>query len=341
MGALGIAPLGIEFDDAACATRAAALHPTLQADVATLDPQAFHPIDLLIASPPCQTFSTAGRGAGRNDSELVMRCARELARGTDTRHLIRPALRDERSLLVVEPLRWALALRSTFLAFEQVPPVLGLWKFFASLLELSGWDAWAGVLNAADYGVPQTRRRAFLLASRIGGVQPPEPTHSRDGAMTLQGAQLRWVTMADALGWGATTSPYATLAGGTGGGPCYDFTGGSGARSKLLTERREGRWAWPQRDPSTTIAGDPRVTARCHHEAGSQGANAKTTGQVRTGDYAGTEPIRLTVAEASRLQGFPSNYPWRGTKTAIHQQIGNAVPPPLARVVINALVGGT
>lgn len=58
-------PLGIEWDDAACATRRAAGMPTLQADIAALDPLDFGPVDGLIASPPCQSFSGAGKGLGQ------------------------------------------------------------------------------------------------------------------------------------------------------------------------------------------------------------------------------------------------------------------------------------
>jgi hypothetical protein len=56
-----IEPLGIELDHAACETRRAAGLATAEADVTTLDPADFAPCDLLIASPPCQGFSTAGK----------------------------------------------------------------------------------------------------------------------------------------------------------------------------------------------------------------------------------------------------------------------------------------
>ena len=47
----------------------------------------------------------------------------------------------------------------------------------------------------------------------------------------------------------------------------------------------------------------------------------------------GTGIRRLTPAECARLQAFPDDHPWQGTKTAIYRQIGNAVPPPLAEVL--------
>ncbi len=64
--ALGLDPLGIEWDDAACRVRAAAGMRTLQADVAALDPLDLAPVVGLIGGPPCPAFSSAGRGEGRD-----------------------------------------------------------------------------------------------------------------------------------------------------------------------------------------------------------------------------------------------------------------------------------
>lgn len=331
---LGVLPLGVELEGDACATRAAAGHATMQADVSTLDPLAFGEVDLLLASPPCPTFSAAGKGEGRAALPELIAAIRGGARA--------PALEqfEARTRLVLEPLRFALALSPRWVAFEQVPGALEVWEWCADALRVEGYSVWTGTLNAADYGVPQTRTRALLLASLEGEALPPPPTHAQHGADTLLGELAPWVTMADALGWGATDRPYATLAGGTQGGPCYDFLGGSGARAVMLDERRAGRWIdcpWPWRFPSTTVCADPRVSARCHHDHGSQGLDARTTDQVRDGEYTGTEPIRLTTGEAATLQSFRADYPWHGTQTSKHTQIGNAVPPLLARAVVAEL----
>lgn len=72
---LGLDPLGIEYDDNACATRKAAGLRTLQADVAALDPADFAPCELLIASPPCQAWSMAGKRQGELDKARVMALA--------------------------------------------------------------------------------------------------------------------------------------------------------------------------------------------------------------------------------------------------------------------------
>ena len=77
--------VGVEIDPWACKTARAAGHDRLQADVTVLDPSDFWPVWGLIASPPCQAYSTAGKGLGRADRPLVIACAHELAAGHDTR----------------------------------------------------------------------------------------------------------------------------------------------------------------------------------------------------------------------------------------------------------------
>jgi hypothetical protein len=95
---LGMRPLGIEWDPAACATRHAAGLWTLQADVGALNPtqvmrQHFtgEPLDGLIASPPCQAFSMAGKGAGRDAMDIYLAQIRRMAHG----HRIERQLLDE------------------------------------------------------------------------------------------------------------------------------------------------------------------------------------------------------------------------------------------------------
>lgn len=210
--ALGLDPVGLELDDAACATRRAAGLKTMQCDVAAVDFDSGWldggRCEGLIASPPCQAWSNAGKGLGRRDKEHVIRCAGELAAGVDMRAHHAEQCKDPRSILVVEPLRWALALEPEWLAFEQVPPVLELWTMFAQILALRGYQTWVGILEAERYGVPQTRERAILLARRAGAVHPPHATHQRfvkgEPARhdhTFDGEVLPWVSMAEALPW--------------------------------------------------------------------------------------------------------------------------------------------
>jgi DNA (cytosine-5)-methyltransferase 1 len=217
-------PLGIEFDDAACATRNVAGLRTIQADVSSLDPQEFAPVWGLIASPPCQAFSMAGGGHGRRALAAYEEAIERWLEGKPpSREELDEACEDERGHLVLEPLRWALALHPTWIALEQVEPVLPLWEAMAKGFRRAGYSTWTGVLSSEQYGVPQTRKRAILLARRDGKeARRPPPTHQRYVAPRRKEAQeeslfdapepkrivysgeeglLPWVSMADALGW--------------------------------------------------------------------------------------------------------------------------------------------
>jgi DNA (cytosine-5)-methyltransferase 1 len=209
----GIAPLGIEWDDAACATREAVGHRTLKADVAALDPLDFAPCDLLIGSPPCPTFSRAGNGAGRDDMAHVVACSRELAQGIDRREAHTEACRDARSMLVVEPLRWALALRPRAVTLEQVPDVLPYWKMVGGLL------AEAATHGGRAYSRPSAtacrRHASGPSSSRVATASRPYPGADASALREGQGQRsarhavrrrlLPWVSMAEALGWGDVT----------------------------------------------------------------------------------------------------------------------------------------
>ena len=309
---LGIDTLGIELDDAPVAVARAAGFRVLRADIATLEPRevledefvnqcdrcggfglldpttavarSAHPalascpacaLGGLIASVPCPTFSSAGRGAGRELEAKIRECLADIAAGCDTReqrrreayailepdtaHLdVLPAPRRSRkreqhaaspvdrdriarreakratakrdaaiSLLVVEPLRWALALEPRWIALEQVPPVLPIWQAMAVVLRERGYSTWCGIMSSERVGVPQTRQRAILIASLDREVREPPATHQRyivprkNGRETERETEalfaleperivhredrdlLPWVSMAEALQWPA------------------------------------------------------------------------------------------------------------------------------------------
>lgn len=69
---------------------------------------------------------------------------------------------------------------------------------------------------------------------------------------------------------------------------------------------------------------------------GGHGWDGATT---TTKDTAPAVGVRLTVEQAARLQTFPADYPWRGSRMQHCQQIGNAVPPLLARVIVAGISG--
>lgn len=324
---LGLADVGIEIDPAACATRTAAGHTTIRADVAGYPTAPLvGKVTGLIASPPCQTFSAAGLRAGDLDTDLCHQALADLATGRDTRTTLRAACTDPRSLLMVEPLRYALALGPNWVALEEVPAVLPLFEHTAIHLRTVGYSVWTGTINAADHGVPQTRRRAILLASRTRTAAPPEPTHAKTAQPdSLFGpGRLPWVSMTDAIGCPAaevvTRGEHTT--GGTRfptHGPAWSLTG----RARSWTLR---------------VGNRPRSTHRTLDAPAPTLLFGHSLNDVSWYDDHGTPVRRLSVAEASVLQGFPPDYPWQGSRTKQFEQIGNAVPPTLATALLTALV---
>jgi len=236
--------VGIEWDKAACDTARAAGHERMQADIAGLDPFTIGGTDVegIIASPPCQGFSMAGKGKGREDSARLIAAVGDFAHG-DPRATLHATMTDDRSLLALEPLRWVLDLEPEWTTWEQVPAVLPLWEACAEVLRADGYDVWTGLVQAETLGVPQTRKRAILRARR-GVLEPLTLTHSRYYPRTkdkLDPGVAKWVSMAEALGWGMTRRPSMTVtAGGTGSGGAEPF--GNAARQGMRRELDAGRW---------------------------------------------------------------------------------------------------
>lgn len=132
--------------------------------------------------------------------------------------------------------------------------MLPLWKATARILSGWGYSVWTGVLNAADYGVPQTRERAILMARR--GPKDwlaPEPTHSKKG-----GSRPKWVTMAQALGWGLNARPSTTVMARHHAGSSDPLDGGSGSRAVYANAQEAGEW---EPEPGSKV-GFPRTNDR-------------------------------------------------------------------------------
>lgn len=274
---LGLDPIGIEYERWACATRAAAGFTTIQADVSTIDPARFAACTGLIASPPCQGFSSAGKGAAR---DLIPELAESIrARRWDDR-----ADPDPRVWLIVDLGRWLEQLDPDWIALEQVPAVLPLWRAYADMLRERGYSTWCGLLNAADFGVPQTRTRAILMASKGRIAHPPEPTHAREPVDSLFGTTEPWVTMAEALGWGMTARPSVTVMAGQGrGGGACPLDGGSRSRATLAGEQAAGRFV-PGMVVRTSI-GEPKDDPQNGHHTLDPAERPAHTVTTKAGDW--------------------------------------------------------
>lgn len=331
---LGIEPLGIEFDDAACDTRDAAGLHTLQADIGELDPSDFGPIDGLIASPPCQAFSMAGKGEGRKAIDLYCELIERYDGSVTDEDLapIKDACADERAHLVLEPLRWAFALDPDWIACEQVEPVLPIWEAMGGALRKRGYSTWAGVLSSEQYGVPQTRRRAFLIASKLGPVAMPKPTHRRfiapraklhdkqEDSLFDAGERTRivhpddrgllpWVSMAEALGWADGPSPSPSVTGGGGESGGVEVFASKGARHRVASavefKRSRGAGFVERHGERVDRAGDepaPTVTEK----ARSAEWNLRAGTNANDAERAADEPAP-TMRFGERL----NNVSWR------------------------------
>ncbi|MEU3915023.1 DNA cytosine methyltransferase [Streptomyces sp. NPDC029721] len=170
------------------------------------------------------------------------------------------------------------------------------------------------VLNAADHGVPQTRRQGILVAFKGEALDafvqpsPTTPAHTTVGEALLESMSARgwegarrWATQAD--------QPAPTLVGGSWerGGADLGPTGTKKA------------WARMGVDGATVADTVPGSDFRWDPALGRPGM------------------MPLTVAQAALLQGFPSDWRIEGRKTAMYRQVGHASPPPVGRVLGTAI----
>ncbi|MGW9449846.1 DNA cytosine methyltransferase [Streptomyces sp. NPDC055632] len=246
-------------------------------------------------------------------------------------------LGDERTGLVLQPLWWVIE-RSRrpgsepyeAVVLEQVPAVMPVWERYVGVLASLGYRTATQLMHTEAFGVPQTRRRAVLMArfDRPDLPEGPGPgllrqlpeTHDlyhRRGTFTRLPKTKRsdtlfsekpehWVSMEAALENAEKHSvkvrrrpPFSVVSNyGTGGVP-------------------EARGRRDHDDPSATITGKVSRNRVVH----------KGTDKDLEDDLG-----RFNNAEAGVLQTFPAAYPWSGND--VSQQIGNAVPPRLALHVL-------
>jgi len=318
-----------------------------QADISQLHPQNWTGYDLMWASPPCQPFSQAG---------------------------LRKGFADPRAHLIFEVPRWAHIIRPRYIICEQVKAALPWWEAFAEDLNHLGYNTWTGLLHSEEFGVPQTRTRAFLLARLDGQIGAPTPTHRRyhtrapHDRPTLDG-RLPYVTMADVINIGHDDLVgFARLDDGAeaingyrrrdfreGDDPAFTVT--SKGRSWSVNTGRDwkpggDRSTAQQRDsdcPAPTVTGDSSLNkwmlagrqSKATERDSDKPAPTVTAGHDVSQWKLGSR--LLTVQDGLALQSFPTDCldGMEVTKTAAFKAIGNAVPPLWAMQIANHVMGGS
>lgn len=306
--------LGFEHDPDACETAIRAGFQRVQIDVRKVEPLAYLGVVGLIASPPCQTFTDAGKSEGQASLDDLRRALVLVADGMAVADAVVAVGLDEadpRSALILEPMRFAVALKPRWIAFEEVTQALPVWETYADILRDLGYSVWTGILNAANYGVPQSRKRAFLMASLDGTVTPPVPTHAAEADWGLFDEREPWVTMAEALGWGPEECRAHNL---NAPEPAHD----------------PDRALWPLHRPATTVVRSfrPDVIASPGYRQAGDGPRQNQPGS-----------IGVTDEQMCVLQGIRTDYPFTANGANKRRSlIGAILPPPWAAAILGPLV---
>lgn len=277
-------------------------------------------VDVVIGGPPCQGFSALNRsGVGLERNGLWERYAETLERA-------RP--------------RWFIM--ENVARFTTSAEYAGFRTWFLPGGRLQEWAIDTRVLLAADYGAPQLRRRAFVLGHHRDVTAPAWPVKTFAG---------RHRTVADALsglrpGVTATALPERSLwfAGQQLAGTFRTDELHVTRQYQDLSERRFR--TIPYGGNRFDLSDELKSPCWRKHTSGSGDVMGRLVWEkpsvtIRTeffkpekGRYLHpTEHRAITHHEAARIQGFPDDYLWVGSKADIARQIGNAVPLALGRVL--------
>ncbi len=262
--------------------------------------------DVVIGGPPCQGFSNLGPNRKDDPRRDLWRYYMDVVETSGCKVFL----------------------------MENVPRILKVDEGAAVMAraEQLGFSISAKVLLASNFGVPQNRKRAFILGSKLGPVDLPEDNGER---MTVRQAFK-----------GIPRRPTVT-----------EFVPNGAVKTRGLhiarnpTEKSRKRYALipPGGNRIDLQRLAPELTPSCWIKKGSGGTdlfgriewNGPARCTIRTefykpekGRFLHPEEDRpITHWEAARLQTFPDDFLWCGTKIGIAIQIGNAVPPTLATVL--------
>ena len=279
-------------------------------------------VDLLFGGPPCQAFSQIGK---------------------------QKSLQDERGLLLFQMIRYAKAIKPRAIMMEQVKGLLnakdlsgkpgGVFEQFITELEKLGYVPKWRVMLAANYGVAQLRERVFIVATRKpNGFQFPAPTHSKKSETSDLFSLPPYVTVGEVIkGLGQPIVKTKTSA--IPDNSHYDVT------PPRDRERIHGVPEGKNLSSQTHLPKEQigKLTKKDTTKFLRLDRN-KPSNTLRGGEifYHPLEDRYLTPREYMRIHGYPDDYvlrgPIRGRTGSVkdldqHRQIGNSVPPPLAKAI--------
>ncbi len=321
-------------------------------------------VDVVIGGPPCQGFSNIGR---IKIASLVKNGQRS-GRSSDSRFID-----DKRNHLYKSFIKFVDWLKPRAIVMENVLGMIS-YKNGRVIEQIRGDFRGVGysnaiyrVLNAAEYGVPQIRRRVFFMATKDNGpISWPAPTHyprSDLDRRSLIGHAKECVTVGDAIGdLPALGLPEKNLrvkdyVREYGSGPECEFQRWARGRQKRL-HNNVTRW---HRDKDVEVFGnmgqgekwsdlsdaDRRkigYSDKSFNDKWKRLSNAKPSWTVVShlskDGYMYVHPVQdrtISVREAARLQSFPDSFVFCGSRSAQFRQVGNAVPPLLAMAIAKHL----
>lgn len=272
-------------------------------------------LDFLAGGPPCQGFS-------------VQRTV-----GTDE---------DSRNMLVHDYGNLIVDALPRFFLMENVPGIGGkrgraLLNQFCERIKNNGYIIHKKVLNAADFGVPQRRRRVFIIGERC--------VTSMSKFSWPPALNKRPPTVRETIGH-LPPPPE----------DCSDHPQYFGHRADRLSEKNKERLRALKVGQSRVDLPD-RLLANCHQAPADVVGHRNVYGRMDWDDVAPTitarfdsftrgkfghpEQVRsISLYEGALLQTFPKDYKFKGNKVDIARQIGNAIPPELAETLGRAVLKG-
>ena len=287
-------------------------------------------VDVVIGGPPCQAYSTVGKRL----------------------------IDDPRGKLFQEYYRILSEVRPKVFIFENVKGLMSmsggeLIKTIISLFRSLGYDVNIQLLNAADYGAPQIRERVILVGTLMGGeFAYPLPTHYNPEIEKKDGLKP-YVTLGEALADlpvltnGGSATRYETS-------PQNDYQRLMRAREpKLLADHNVSKngehlvklmEALPDGGSPADVPEELRPAsgfANCYCRLWWNRPSTTITrnlGCVSSSRCVHPkQPRPLSTREGARLQGFPDDYIFYGSRSEKNLQIGNAVPTFLSQAIKEAV----